>query len=154
MNNKNGLIEKVSKTAFVIGLLIEIFLCLVGFLLQAVLIDLGFKCFYFVIYGIMIVYLVGRNYFFNSASSAVLGIQWPKTKFVLLKNIIYLSALIFLFVIKTIFIKIIIGLAINCDIAFMAIKGNWFLDKCFKIESYRIIKFKKKKKKKIHSSHK
>lgn len=60
MNNKNELKENVSKTAFAIGLLIEISVCLVGFLLQAVLIDIGLKCFYFIIYGIICIYLIGR----------------------------------------------------------------------------------------------
>lgn len=137
MNNKNELKENVSKTAFAIGLLIEISVCLVGFLLQAVLIDIGLKCFYFIIYGIICIYLIGRNYFFISLSSMVIGIRWAKNEFILLKNIIYLSIFIVLLVVKSVFIKIVIGLAINIDIIFMFIKGNWFLDKCFKIESYR-----------------
>ena len=133
MRNNNELKENVSKSAFLTGLLIEISVCLVGFLLQALLIEIGLKYFCYIIFGIMFIYFIGRNYF----CSAILGIRWKKNKFILLKNIIYLSIILAVLMIKPLFIKIILGLVINVDIFFMFLKGEWFLDKCFKIETYK-----------------
>lgn len=137
MRNNNELKENVSKSAFLIGLLIEISVCLVGFLLQALLIEVGLKYFCYIIFGIMFIYFIGRNFFFISFSSAILDIRWKKNKFILLKNIIYISIILAVLMIKPLFIKIILGLVINVDIFFMFLKGEWFLDKCFKIETYK-----------------
>lgn len=137
INNENELKENVSKSAFLIGLLIEISVCLVGFLLQAVLIEVGLKYFCYIIFGIVCIYFIGRNYFFPSFSSAILGIRWVKSKLIPLKNIIYLSIILAVLMVKPLFIKIILGLAINFDMFLMFLKGEWFLDKCFKIETYK-----------------
>mgnify|MGYP003292842929 CR=1 FL=1 len=86
MRNNNELKENVSKSAFLICLLIEISVCLVGFLLQALLIEVGLKYFCYIIFGIMFIYFIGRNYFFISFSSAILGIRWKKKKIYSIKK--------------------------------------------------------------------
>lgn len=138
-NRKNSP-EKVFKALLLLGLLIEIGICLLGFLLLAILIDAGFKYFGFTLCGIMCVYFICRNYFFVSASSVILGIKWRRNKFILLKNCIYISIIIILLMQKIIVIKIAAGLIINSDIVFMLIKGKWFLDYLLKLECYKIEK--------------
>jgi len=128
---------KVSKAALLLDLLAEIFVCLVFFLLVAMLSDTGFKQLALILCGIIVLYFIARNYFFVSVGSAVVGIRWKKNKLILLKNCIYISIVIVLLIQKTIFIRILAGLAINSDIVFMLIKGKWFLDALFKIECYK-----------------
>lgn len=84
----------------------------------------------------MAVYFIGRNYFFLSVSSVIMSIRWKKSVFILLKNCIYLALIIILFLAEKLIIKLLAGLAINCYLIFMMIKGKWFLNKLFKIECY------------------
>lgn len=137
MKNNN---EKLSKTDLIIGFFIEIAICLAGFSLLAIFIKINLKHISLIIFVFMCAYFICRNYFFISVSSAILGIRWKKNILILLKNIIYISLIILLLVIRPIFIKIIIGLIINADTLYMFIKGKLFLDQCFKLESYKIKK--------------
>ena len=135
-NNKNESRNKISKTTFFIGLLIEIFVFLIGVLLIAIFIEIGFKYLGYVLFGIISIYFIGRNYFFLSFSSAILGICWKKNKFIILKNCLYIL-IIFLVLQKIIVLKILSAIAINGDMVFMFLKGNWILNQCFKIESQK-----------------
>ncbi len=128
--------NKVSKVTLLLGLLIEIFIYILGSFLDSVAVEIRSKYLYYIICGIMAVYFIGRNYFFLSVSSVIMSIRWKKSVFILLKNCIYLALIIVLFLAEKLIIKLLAGLAINCDLIFMMIKGKWFLDKLFKIECY------------------
>ena len=128
--------NKVSRFTLLLGLVIEIIVYFLSSFLHAVVVEIRLKYFYYIIYGIMAIYFIGRNYFFLSVSSVIMSIRWKKSIFILLKNCIYLALIIILFLAEKLIIKLLAGLAINCDLIFMMIKGKWFLDKLFKIECY------------------
>ena len=125
--------NKVSKLALLLGLLIEIIVYLLGSFLNAVAVQIHSKYLYYIIYGIMALYFIGRNYFFISVSSAIMGIRWKKSILILLKNCIYLALIVILLLHKSLILKFLAGLALQCDIIFMIITGKWFLDKVFKL---------------------
>lgn len=136
-NREKKALSKVSKTSLLLGLLIEVFLCLLGLLFQAVLIEIGLKYFVFALCVIMIIYFIGRNYFFHSISSIVLGIRWKKSKFILLKNLLYVLVITVLIIQKKIAITIIAGLAISFDMFFLFAKQKWFIDDLFNLKCYK-----------------
>ena len=125
--------NKVSKVTLLLGLLIEIFIYILGSFLDSVAVEIRSKYLYYLICGIMALYFIGRNYFFISVSSAIMGIRWKKSILILLKNCIYLALIVILLLHKSLILKFLAGLALQSDIIFMIITGKWFLDKIFKL---------------------
>lgn len=136
MNKNRNESKKVSKTELLLGLLIEIVVCLVGLFLIAVMVDADFKYIGLMFFGIMVVYFICRNYFFVSVSSVVIGIRWTKNKFILLKNCIHII-IIYMCIQKLILLKILAAIVINGDMIFMFLKGKWIFNEFFRIECYR-----------------
>ena len=136
-DNEKQSSDAVSKKSFLLGLLIEILVCLFGFLFQAILIEIGIKYLGFTLCVIMVAYFIGRNYFFDSLSSIFLGIRWNKSKYILLKNFIYILLITVLIMQKNMVITVLAGLAINLDVVFLFVKHKWFLNDLFKLECYK-----------------
>ncbi len=117
--NKKELRTEVSKITLCAGLLIETFVFFFVTFFIALFFDIGFEYLSFILFGIICVYLICRNYFFISISSAILGICWKKRKLILLKNFLYILIIVLLLQ-KIIILKILSGIIIDVDVFFIS----------------------------------